>query len=653
MTDGEGGPGRSDGPAPARRVELALVAVLGLAAPAALWPIGWDRFGPIRWLLVPTAGFALIAVVVGRVGLRWPAGSDRLGRAAVGAWAALLAWGLVASTLGVDPLHAWIGTPDRRFGWLLWLLCGALFLVGRWLGPAAIAALVKAMAVGALALGLHAVAQWAGLVDDGGLGGGGFDGGRIGGLLGQPAYLGAAAALVVPVAAGLALDRVATPRWRLVGAAGAVLGVAALLLSQSRAAWLGSAVALAVVTLVWLRRSAPGDTTARWGPVAALAGGAVLLVATVPVLRGRIVDAAGDGGVVEGRLAEWRVGLRALGDSPLVGYGPEGYRTVFGAQVDADYVRDWGREVITDRAHNGLLDTGLAFGLPGLVLAAAVLVVVGVAAIRVLALGADDDRPVGSPALGGAATAVIAYGVGQQFLFPLAELDPLFWLLAGIVTAAAARPSLDRARGPALAGSVVGGLAAGLAVVAGLAGLADLVADLDVDRATDGDPGAIAEGPDGGEGAGPEIDRALSLRPDSIRYHFIASRLASQHGDLALALVRVDQGLDRSPTDPALRGERAALLLELARSTDEPAGRAEALALAVDELTDLVADDPLHPRHLQRLGVALALSGQLEEARANLERAVSLAPGDPDAATNLQLVESLIEEERQRADGNG
>ena len=86
-------------------------------------------------------------------------------------------------------------------------------------------------------------------------------------------------------------------------------------------------------------------------------------------------------------------------------------------------------------------------------------------------------------------------------------------------------------------------------------------------------------------------------------------------------------------------------MLELARArpVDDP-DRGPALQRAVDDLEELVADDPLHPRHLQRLGVALALSGRIEEARLPLERAVELAPDDPEAATNLLLVERLADD---------
>ncbi len=644
MIAGDGGAtGRVLGPV--ERVGLALLPVVALGL---VLPFGWDRSGPIRWLVLPTVGFALLAASTDRATAAGPAGDERpAGALAVRArvaWVVLLAWGLVATVVAVDPLHAWIGTPDRRFGWLTWLLCGALFTVGVDGGPGARSLAVRATTVGAALLGLHTAGQWFGLLDDGR-----FAGDRLGGPLGQPAYLGAAAALAAPVAAGLAVDRTAAPRWRLAGALGCGGAVTAIVLSQSRAAWVGSVVGVAVVAgaSTWRRRRSPGDDAGRIDRriAAAAIGVPVVLVAAVPTLRRRLTGAGRSGGVVDGRLDEWRVGLRALGDSPLTGYGPEGYRTVFGANVDEDYVVQWGRDVLTDRAHNGLLDVGLAFGLPGVAAAAA--------ALGLVLLGAVRAARLGEPTLLGLAVGVVAHVVGQQFLFPLSEVDPLFWLLAGLVVGAAAqggpadpigRPAPPSRAGPRwrdTARTVTIGAAAGLAVLVAAAGIADIVADAEV--ATTLDDRRTGPAADAGAGDG-ELDLATTLRPDSIRYRFLASRLASRRGDLDAALAEIEAGLARSPSDPALRGEEGALLLERARRTTDPAVRQPSIDHAIEVLQDLVLDDPLHPRHLQRLGVALAIAERFDEAEVHLVRAVELAPDDPEARTNLEVLRSLAGE---------
>ncbi len=603
--------------------------LLAAAAAVALGgfdPFGWDGFGPLRWLLVPALGFWAVARSIDR--LPWlilasdTEGGGRLGLwLMVRLWAALLLWGVVATALAHDPLHAWLGTPDRRFGWIVWLLCGALFVVAAGLDNRSRTRIVRGFAVGASAMGLYTLAEWAGLAIDVE-----FASGRLGGPFGQPAYLGAAATLGLPTAAGLAADTDSPAVWRRVGALGAAGSGLAVLGSQSRAAWLGLVAAVALYVLV-----NRGHALARFAGAAL--GVAALVVLVVPALRGRLTSSFGSGGVIDGRIDEWQVGLRAIGRSPLVGYGPEGYRTVFGMHVDDRYVIDWGRQVITDRAHGATVDTALIFGVPGALLYAALLVLAGLAAVRAMRAGSN--------LVAGVAVAVVAYGLQQQFLFPLSELDPLLWVAAGLLLAGAtvqpdAQPSARSIGRPLLKG-----LAVGLATVVTVAGLLDLAANLALARAVDQtEPTSALEA----------IETSIALRPDSIRYRFIASRLARQSGDLELAIQRVDQGLNRSPHDPALRGERARLLLDRARSaTTEPA-RSAALVSALSALETLLADDPRNPAHLQRFGIALALAGDFDRATTTLQRAIELAPTDPEPQQNLQEVLRLQADRDNRDD---
>src|SRR3546814_3576173 len=42
----------------------------------------------------------------------------------------LLAALAVGAVVGLDPLYAWIGTPERRFGFVTWCLCAAALAAG-------------------------------------------------------------------------------------------------------------------------------------------------------------------------------------------------------------------------------------------------------------------------------------------------------------------------------------------------------------------------------------------------------------------------------------------------------------------------------------------------------------------------------------------
>src|SRR5690606_23151568 len=130
-----------------------------------------------------------------------------------------------------------------------------------------------------------------------------------------------------------------------------------------------------------------------------------------------------------GRIDEWRVATRVIADHPVLGVGPEGYRIAFAGGVDDGYEVAHGRDPQPDRAHSGPLDVTLAGGVPALLAWGAGAALVVRAAWRALRRG--------PPLVAGLAAALVAHLVGQLTLFPLAEVEPVAWLLAGLVLAAA------------------------------------------------------------------------------------------------------------------------------------------------------------------------------------------------------------------------
>lgn len=544
-------------------------------------PWGFAPFGPLRFALLSTLVLAGLAIAT-----RQPL---VLERRTAWLWSALLGWLLLATALAVDPLHAWIGTPDRRLGWLTWLLFAAAFVIGQQLDARGALALVRTVALAATVGGAVAVCERAGarLVDVR------FADDRVGATFGQPSYLAAFAVLALPVAVGLAAHSAQPRTWRLVGLAGTLGATAALLLAETRGAWLG--LAAAVVVLVRRPRV-----------LAAVVGAAVVVVVVVGLtpLDSR-VDRGGDS-----RLDEWSLALDTIADRPVLGAGPEGYRVVVGANVTRDYERSYGRTFLPDRAHNAALDVAAVGGVPAAAIYVALLAIVALAAWRSAGTGAPSWRI-------GLAAGLVAYGGQQLFLFPLSELDPLAWLLAGAaMSAASTRTTTARVPRPA-AYSI-----AALAALAAVAGALDVAADRSLAGAA-----TLAD-----------ADRATALRPDSIRNWFVASRIAREGGtirDVDHALDRIDSGLDRSPRDPALLTERSDLLLDRARRS----GSAADVGAAVDALTQLVADDQNNALHRLRLGIALALDDELDRATEEFERAVDLAPRDAEPLANLAALE--------------
>ena len=581
-----------------------LVAALPPGAVIAVDPAGLSPFGPAKWAVVPVLVLAAVAALPGR-GRRLV-----VARSSVEPWAFLLALVAIAAVAGLDPLHAWIGTPERRFGALTWLLCALAFLAGQQLDHDDARFVAGSAAATCAVVGLWAAAEAAGwdpmLLPDAG--------DRPVATLGSSAHLGAVSALLAPACVGIAVD----PRWRPAArrAAGvaAAAGSAALVLSGARAAWLGAAVTLAAVVAVRgealrrLRRLAAGLATA----LVAVAGFALATGALE-----RVGDAVtSDGRGPAGRLDGWRVALRMVVDDPLTGAGPEGYRIAFAGAVDDAYEQAHGRRPLPDRAHSSPLDVAVTIGLPGLAAFLAAVAAAGTFVLRTLRSGPGW--------VAGIAAGLVAYAAQSLFLFPVAELDPMAWLLAGLVVSRSIRPEERLALKPPPVAPLLAGTAAGALLVAGAL---DVAADRTARRLL----AAVAEGRPVTHPAA-----AARLRPDVLRYHLVAARAeeaSTAPGAQRRALSQVERALELSPRDPVASSERARLLLDRARRSAAP-GDVRAARAALEELS---RRDPRNALNLLRLGLARELAGDGRGAERAWLDAERLAPRSGAASTNLAL----------------
>jgi hypothetical protein len=583
-----------------RRVHRAGPIVLAALAPLSLLavdPGGWYPFGPVKWLVVSVVGFGGAALILARRPVAVP-------RRLVLALTLLVAWLTVAAVVGLDPLYAWTGTPERHFGVVTWVLCAVLLVAGCSLGPGEVDEprghpLPWGLALAGLGIGGAATAEaigWEPQV---------FDvGGRLTGTLGSAAYLGAASALLLPICVGIAADDLAGRRLRLIAAAALVpLGVACLG-SGARAAWIGLAVSGAV--LAWLRRASLHAHSRAVGLAAAVGVVAfVTLLVFTPVgaRLGSITDADAPGG--RGRLDEWRVATRVVADHLVTGVGPEGYRVAFAEGVDARYERAHGRDPHPDRAHAGPLDVALAGGLPALAAWLAVVLLVGRAVLCVLRSRRGW--------VVGVAAGLVAHTAGQLLLFPIVELEPLVWLLAGVVVSAGAGWHQSTELRPRLIPAIVGAVA----VVALVAGATEVVADRRAGVAADalarGDYAAAAEA----------ASRAVDLRPDIVRLHVLAARTAVADDQGTLAGIReLAAAFDVSPGDPIVLRERLRLLVARAAATLVPAH----LTAAQDELGRLLAADPNNAAYWQQAEVLAEQAGDDEAAADAHRRWTALTP---------------------------
>ena len=560
---------------------FAVALIVGSAI--AIDPAGWGSFVTLRWAVVSTAALGLAAVVLWRCEIQ-------LHRPTAFGWLVFLVWAALASIGGLDPVYTWIGTPDRHLGFVALALFALMYFAGQTLrGREAAIVLMRAAVMALLFIGVYTIFEIGGrpLIDV-------DTGGRPGGPYGTAAYLGAACSLLVPVSIGAAIDGLDGKRWRYAALLASGVGTVAALAAQTRAGWVGLIAAAIVATPAvapWLKR--------QWKLVAA-AGLALIVVAAVSPIGARALAAFDFAdGTARGRIDEWQVGAAVAVNHPFLGVGLEGYRIAFAEGVDADYEMRYTRITQPDRVHNGALDVGVTTGLPGMALYLAMAVFL----VR-RTVGAVRTK---QPWLVGIAAGVTGYLAQQWFLFPITEVDPIFWLFAGALVAAspANRPlHLTRARWLAIPLTI-------LALVAAVFGVRDVAADREARNAlrTTFFPQVALR----------HADNAIDLRPDSIRYYVIAAEVAEDQRD---ALDRIQEALAWSPEDPLLLELQATETLQLARLEQSE----ERLRIATGLLERLVERDPVHARYRFELGGAYAILGEDAAAIEQLRLAADLAP---------------------------
>ncbi len=552
-------------------------------------PAGLAPFGPSKWLLVSTVG-----VLVATLSLRHR--STRCHRQSWWAWVGLLALLTASASVNGDVRVALLGHPDRHLGVITWLLLFALFCAGQQLTDR-VTMLCRAAVVAAAGIGTYSL--WELLV------------GRpvavatttrrLLGPFGSAAVLGAACCLLGPIALSVALDRSGQRWWRRVAGLAAALVAVALIGSGTRGAWVGAGVAIIIAVMA----ARPSRRTVVW----CATGLAVALSVVAPRLSA--VSSRDDSA---SRLDEWRVAIRVVERNPVLGVGPEGYRIAVAEGVDDAYERAHRRDtVLPDRAHDGPLDVTLMGGIGAGLLYVALVGFVGWRAWRLLRTGNASNVGIG---LG-----VIAYGVQQLFLFPLAELDPTWWVLAGVVVALTSSAG-NREDHPSVVPLVAGFVAVAMLVLGVLDVAADRLARTAL-RSTDPDAAIDA------------ARRAVSLRPDDIRYRLVAAEVALDRGtlsDVDRAITEARRATDWSLDDPFATDELATAMLQRAVITGNPEDKSAALA----HWQQLVARDPHRASWQLQLGRAAALADVTSVARQAWTIAADL--GEPGAQALLDAL---------------
>ncbi len=550
-----------------------------IAASLCVWnPAGYASIPSLPTLVGGAASVAVVSVAFARGRFRWSPIASWLGASVLVA--------LAVSAVSPAPMIGIMGAAGRVTGVITRVLWLVAFLAGT---IAAGTPALRRRALGAMAVGswLFAAMTLLGrlgveVVPDTGSS-------RGGGPLGSAAFTGGALVLMLSVnaAAALATD---DHRWHRGCLGGAAVLLAALATTGARAAWLGAIVALPVG---WRAVGSAGwrDRTRR---TVVIGSGllAVLVVATFATgSTGRLGSLGDSDGTAAGRVALWRGAVNAIGDVALVGTGPDQQGRVLPRHLAEDFERRFDDTVVTDRAHNEVLDMLLASGVAGVV----VLVGSWWAVVGALRRGRPD------PVAGVLAAGLLGYVIHLMFNFSVAPVDLFAWAVVGLATASGSRAVLAGARPVVITAAVGLGLLVPLAL--------DVQADRQLRRGFD------AERRGDLDAAVAAYDAARGATPWQPQLAEVVARYELRVGDASNAVIDARDAADRSGDDPRW--------VELEAQAMLAAGRpAEAEAIVVS----LIDDDDRNASLFEALGYALADQQRIEEARSAFERALELNP---------------------------
>jgi hypothetical protein len=356
---------------------------------------------------------------------------------------------------------------------------------------------------------------------------------------------------------------------------------------------------------------------ARAALVAGAGVAAIVLLATVSPFAERVRSIADPQTVTgRGRIVQWERTLHMIADRPVIGFGPDTYAMQFPRYIDARFERTVGRDVVPDRAHNVFLDLASNAGLLGVAAYVAVVVLVVLVIVRTLH---RDPVTVG---LSGAA---FAYLVQLQFSFPLADLDALFWLFAGMIVG----PGLARRRRISRRWAAVPVAAA---VLFGLWGTLDVAADRTLRGALE------AEAGDDLDTARRRSDRAAAIGIARAQYlqanarvHLRAGEITANTDDFMRSLKALSSAQQIVPGDVELAIDRADLFL----SWGQVASDRRLIQRSAEGYEEILERDRFSSRAHLKLGVAYVELGRQRDAEREWLTAASLAPDSPAPLDNL------------------
>ncbi len=347
------------------------------------WPLLLPAFIPLLYVdgmlypylapktfLFRAIGIVVLALFVYLASSGYPFYFKRLKQKLTLLPAGLLVVAYATSLVGVDFYHSFWSTFDRGDGLLtLSLVVAFFYLTLFYANKDFLKRFIKVTALAGTLVAIHAFLQWIEIVSGVNLPGIDITRGRLGGTLGNAAFL--ASYLGMTAFATLAVARLYLSNHdtrRKIAYVSTVLQLVIIFLTATRGSML-ALVFLALICLGYLswRGIGKSKTIAQYSLLGVVLVGALFITfraqftqSSIEPVR-RLASISLEDETVSSRLFLAKNLGRAVFDHPVTGYGAEHVTTVFNREYDPSAILEqW-----FDRSHNAFLDYFLQYGLVG------------------------------------------------------------------------------------------------------------------------------------------------------------------------------------------------------------------------------------------------------------------------------------------------
>jgi O-antigen ligase len=468
--------------------------------------------------------------------------------------------------------------------------------------------------------------------------------------LGHPGYVGGLGAFMVPLALLIAVRESSSAR-RWLAATCAALGIAGIIVSESRSAMIALCVGLATLAVCY-GISLPRGTRPRRAIFVALLGIAVtggvglvlrdrIALEDVPGLR-RFAGLSVAEGTARTRILAWNVALKAARERPLLGWGPGNYYYAFDRFHPPEMLEHGLEETWFDNAHNTLLNALAVQGAPGFALQLALFATPCFLLWRGFRQGRIDRylACVGTSLL-------VTHLVGNLFSFEnVTSYLCLFLLLAFLNVELATERESVAARSKPLSPILAAAAAAAVLLAIWLANVETAIASRAAHRAViaanEGRPAiALVAFEQSAARLSPHVDGVRNLVAETILDRFDAYVAAGRSEEAVQLAARMYAELERNaklhPLDVRVHIRRGNLALKLATSDG---GRAR-LEHMESELQDALGRAPRRQEIRFVLSSIKAGLGKPREAIELLRESIEAAPTSGEGWWRLAFVYEL------------